>query len=496
MNIYIHYDQYSSLSELIRKLSAKGIKVTSGREKPENPVDYYIHWTLSPEAREVKALQRSYNSQSNRLGPENYQEIEAILHQNHLRAFLGGQGTAWPITIWPKEYLIYLWDSKVVATERKIVLTSQIKDIKNRGSQQNFQWLNNLTEWEKDRLIPTAMRALHCLGLDFGKVQIGINRSNGPVILGIDPAPSLPKKLAHAYADIIVKSIKKGEEKKSITIGSDPEFMLSLQPGHRMVPASRFFPRQGLIGCDNRRAFGASDDLPLAEVRPEPADSVNEAMEKIRKALREATRLCPYANIAWMAGSEPYPGYPTGGHIHFGGIEPNNLILRALDQYLAFPLLFLENREKAKQRRQFYGTIGDFRVKAHGFEYRTPGSWLTTPELTRVALTLAYLTVKNYPMLKRWDFADLSFQEAFYSSELEKLVPAFQSTLAELYQVDRTEDTRVLINMIWLMYQEGMGNNEKIDLRKSWNLPIGVQRYRHVAKPRHSFSWLPGSAIR
>ncbi|QGG46876.1 putative amidoligase domain-containing protein [Heliorestis convoluta] len=495
MNIYIRYDQYTSVSDLIRKLSAKGIKVSSGKDKPTHYVDWLIHWMQPKEKIETSSALRSYNSQSSHIHPEQYNEVEAILHQNHFRAFLGGEGTAWPITLWPKEYRIYLWDSKVVATERRIVLSSQLKDIK-KGSQQNFQWVSNLTEWEKDRLLPSATRALHCLGLDFGKVHIGMNRSNGPVILGIDAAPTVQKKLAQAYADQIVGSLKKWQQKSKLTIGSDPEFMLSLQPGHRMVPASRFFPRQGVVGCDSRRAFGASDDLPLAEVRPEPAQSANEAVEKIRAALREAIKLCPYANIAWVAGSEPYPGYPTGGHIHFGGIDANNQLLRALDQYVALPLLFLENQDRAKQRRQFYGTLGDFRTKSHGFEYRTPGSWISTPELTRIALTLASLVAKNYRNLSRWDFLDRKVQEAFYNSDVEALLPVFKESLTELYEVDGTEETRILINMVWLMYQDGIGNNEKVDLRRSWNLPIGVQRYRHIPRPRHSFSWLPGRAIR
>ncbi|MDD4586942.1 MAG: hypothetical protein PHC60_00915, partial [Heliobacteriaceae bacterium] len=282
----------------------------------------------------------------------------------------------------------------------------------------------------------------------------------------------------------------------TVTIGSDPEFMLSLLPQKRMVPASRFFPRNGLVGCDNRRAFGASDDFPLAEVRPQPAPTPEAAVSELRQALKEASRLCPYTNIAWVAGSEPYPGYPIGGHIHFGGLKVSGQLIRALDQYVALPLLFLENPETARRRRRFYGLLGDFRLKPHGFEYRTPGSWLTSPELAWVALSLAALVARHYKRLPRWDFQRLRLQEAFYGGDLTALAPTLETCLTELCTLERTAETAKLARIIWQMRAEGEKSLETIDLRAAWGLPTGVHRYRQVARPRYSFAWIPGRAIR
>lgn len=496
MKMYIRYDEPSAISDLVRKLAIKGINVSAGRMAPETPEDWWIEWgregDLTPQA-----SQRVFNARSYTSPTATNQQAESFLSLNHLRAFLGDDGTRWPVSVWPKEYMVYLWDTKVVGIQRKVLAGQQQRDLtRNKAIVPSFHWLEHLTVWEQERIIPMATRTLHCLGLDFGKVHLGVNRSSGPVVIGVDTAPTVHKRLAQVYAEAIYSSLIEWQRRESITIGSDPEFMLSLLPSKRMVPASRFFPKDGVVGCDNRRAFGASDDLPLAEVRPNPANTAEEAINQIRVALKEANRLCPYANIAWVAGSEPYPGYPIGGHIHFGGIRANSQLIRALDQYVALPLLFLENQETARRRRQFYGWLGDFRLKPHGFEYRTPGSWLASPDLAWVALTLASLVAKNHQYLKRWDFQRFSIQEAFYSGELEPLVPLFKTCLAELYALNTSEESKKLVSTIWYMYEKGLKSSENIDFRTAWGLPIGVNRYRQVPRPRHTFSWIPGRAIR
>ncbi|MTV47961.1 hypothetical protein GJ688_03080 [Heliobacillus mobilis] len=495
MKIFIHYDHPSTVSELVRKISAKGIDVSAGRGAPEEPVDWWIEWGEGKKI-DLEAAERYFNVpwEQRRTGKS---QMEAILSLNHLQAFLGDDGTDWPVSVWPKEYLLYLWDSKVVGVQRKILLTQQLRDLtSNKAFIPSFQWVDQLSPWEEERLAAIAMRALHCLGLDFGKVHLGINRSRGPILLGIERSPTVHKRLAQLYADAIVNSMEEWKREAVFSLGSDPEFMLFLTPGQRMVPASRFFPRTGVIGCDNRRAFGASDDLPLAEVRPEPAKTVTDAMKQLRSALHEANRLCPYSNVAWYAGSEPYPGYPIGGHIHFGGLRPNSQLIRALDQYLAMPLLFLENGETAARRRQFYGSLGDYRLKPHGFEYRTPSSWLTSPELAWVALSLASLVGRCYKYLCHWDFYQFEVQEAFYKGRVEELLPLLKTALLELNAVEPSEETKKLTQTFWSLYEKGQGMREEVDLRETWRLPVGLQRYRYVPRPRHNFSWITGNVMR
>ncbi|MBM7867238.1 hypothetical protein GTO89_12135 [Heliobacterium gestii] len=496
MKIYIHHDPSSSMAELARRLAARDIDVSAGRHGPAEPVDWWIKWGAGRESQPA-AAQRLFNVQAVTALTTDFDAVERVLRRNHLQALLGEDPSRWPLAVWPKEYQIYLWDSRVIAVQRKVLITQQLRDLlPNKSVTPSFHWVEQLTPWEEERLVSAAIRALHCLGLDFGRVHLGVNRSRGPIILAVDPAPIVRNRLAQAYADAITASVREWQERATVTIGSDPEFMLSLVPGRRMVPASRFFPRTGIVGCDNRRAFGASDDLPLAEVRPAPAENAAEALQQLRVVLHEANRLCPYGNIAWVAGSEPYPGYPTGGHIHFGGLQPNSRLIRALDQYLALPLLYLENPETAARRRQFYGALGDFRVKPHGFEYRTPGSWLASPETAWLALHLAAVVAQHYRRLERWDFLQPERQDDFYEGKRQALMPLLRQTLLELVSIDDSETMRRLAQRLWSMAEEGSYLPEDMDIRRAWKLPIGLHRYRYVPRPRYSISWLGGSASR
>ena len=47
----------------------------------------------------------------------------------------------------------------------------------------------------------------------------------------------------------------------------------------------------------------------------------------------------------------------------------------------------------AKRQKSGYGKIGAYRKKEHGFEYRTPGSFLLSPSITLVHFTLSKLAV-------------------------------------------------------------------------------------------------------
>lgn len=52
-----------------------------------------------------------------------------------------------------------------------------------------------------------------------------------------------------------------------------------------------------------------------------------------------------------------------------------------------------DKEQRSKRERSGYGKKGAYRRKGYGFEYRTPGSFLLSPSVTLVTLTLAKLTV-------------------------------------------------------------------------------------------------------
>jgi len=49
--------------------------------------------------------------------------------------------------------------------------------------------------------------------------------------------------------------------------------------------------------------------------------------------------------------------------------------------------------QRIKREKSGYGKRKAHRTKSYGFEYRTPGSWLLSPAITLVTLTLAKLAV-------------------------------------------------------------------------------------------------------
>ena len=190
-----------------------------------------------------------------------------------------------------------------------------------------------------------------------------------------------------------------------LRLGADPEFVVVEKATGQVLPASRFLPRPGAVGCDGYTS--APGVYPVAELRPAPSSDPRRLVEHLRRCLQQAAAWLPGEEARWQAGSEPAPGLPTGGHIHFSGIPLSGSLLRALDTYLAVPLFLLEPPGSAARRRARHGFLGDVRPKRHGgFEYRTPSSWLVSPEVALGALCLARVVAGGFSHLPRDPFLD------------------------------------------------------------------------------------------
>ncbi|RLG20068.1 hypothetical protein DRN74_06065, partial [Candidatus Micrarchaeota archaeon] len=103
---------------------------------------------------------------------------------------------------------------------------------------------------------------------------------------------------------------------KSFTIGSDPEFIIYTGDG-QFVEADTVLSQYGRVGCDGHSSTG--------ELRPDPGENPLEHLEHVADALDELkeTLDSELGESCWYvrAGSG-VPGDPTGGHIHFGGLDP------------------------------------------------------------------------------------------------------------------------------------------------------------------------------
>lgn len=190
------------------------------------------------------------------------------------------------------------------------------------------------------------------------------------------------------------------EEIHDTVIGADPEFLLSNDNGE-ILEAKAVFAKEGEIGSDGG----------MAEIRPKPEVSVERLvsnMLSIFKRNRNHEKIGKYDWIATCYHDNGHRQFPVGGHIHIG--NPRQLmdgprasrskfykvLNKALDEYLAVPLVALDGKEGSKRRDPNagpytgYGYYGEFRTDLGRLEHRTlSGIWLLHPSLSRAVLGTA-----------------------------------------------------------------------------------------------------------
>jgi len=188
----------------------------------------------------------------------------------------------------------------------------------------------------------------------------------------------------------------------SITVGCDPEFLaVSVNTGSVVSFRGNCVNEHGNVGSDHGGSVG--------ELRP-TFGSPKQVVEHIRAQM--AWIKASYPDIQIIAGGGRGYGHSIGGHIHIGGIKlqgsyssftrQRNRNMRALqidsmnpEHKLIYALdFFIGRRMKKVQGGQRggsgnYGAPSDIESKTHGFEYRTPPSWLTDPTLAESTLVVA-----------------------------------------------------------------------------------------------------------
>lgn len=338
----------------------------------------------------------------------------------------------------------------------------------------------------RERAEGAAIRALNALRLDAGRVTLmvaGADRLEGVCRLELAPRP--PRPAAEALRAFVERWLGEpvfvhpdvSTAGRAVLLGADPEFLLVDRRTGEPVPASRFLPRAGSAGCDGHA--GAPGQYPVAELRPAPAADPRALVRALRRCLLAAQARIPDPDLAWVAGSEPVPGLPIGGHIHISGVPLSGPALRALDAYLALPLLFLEVRESAVRRRRRHGFLGDVRLKRHGgFEYRTLPSWLAGPRLALGVLSLARLVAIECRRLARDPFIDLVRMRAFNAADAARLRDLLPGMRAELEQLPGYGDVRAEVGPLLDQVMEGRPWDEAADLRQRWDVGEAPRKQR------------------
>lgn len=336
-----------------------------------------------------------------------------------------------------------------------------------------------IRETENSKVCDMAKKALHLIGLDIAMVTIVLTAKRRLKVREVNPSPLVRDKDLALIVKMLVEIYNSDEivQSRVIKLGADPEFMLFNAKSGKMISASEFFPRDGIVGTDNIR-IPNRQQRPIAEIRPKPNECPLDLIENIKQALESANRLAPYKNVKWVAGSQPMNNYSIGGHIHFSKISISGALLRALDNYLGILIFLIEEPTTAAKRRKKYGFLGDYRLKEHGgFEYRTLGSWLVSQKIATAVLCLAKLIVSRYPYLPKNFLNTLEAQRAFYSGDQEYFLKYFYSLWENIKEVDMYSIYADELKVIHEMIVSRSHWDEKSDFRKSWNINITSKRY-------------------
>lgn len=420
-----------------------------------------------------------------------YKEI-SVLEENYLQITAVNEGLKWRYDINPVNNILINSDDlecssimslnkiaygknsgeTIIKTYDVLIFDGKIISIKQEYKEKGNRKVKYLKSKSVPSVIELARKGSYAIGLDYCMVRVVSTARRKPKIAYINPSPQIRKKdfkeIIACFEEIKEKSINGFE--KDVKLGADPEFMIANSKTGKMIPASEFFPKDGIVGCDNIR-IPSRQQFPVAEVRPAPDYSPIKLVENIREALIKANKMAPYRNIKWLAGNQPFSGYSTGGHIHFSNLKFNHHVLRALDNYIGLVVFMAENPVTSGKRRKKYGLLSDYRFKDYGgFEYRTTGSWLVSKEITMAVLCLAKVIASNYLFLKADYLNSLEAQQAFYSGDRSFFEKVLKEIWKELENIDMYKEYEEEILPLKELILSGDTWDEKTDIREAWNL--------------------------
>lgn len=317
-----------------------------------------------------------------------------------------------------------------------------------------------------------AVRALYSVGLDSGEVVLLAKGDRRYVIEALEPlvlrpGEPLPEPFLAAEQELRRVLEQERQERPCLLMGMDPEFLLQRGPAGRVVPASLYLPTDGIAGCDAGPP-GTRGTFPVAELRPRPRAEPRALLAQLMSAAATADRLIADRSLCWRAGGMPLRGWALGGHLHFSGVTLTAPLLRALDNYLALPMLLLEDA-RALQRRPRYGVLGDFRYQPYGgFEYRTLPSFLVSPVVAKGAVYLAHLIVSHYEELPLRPLDREELHAAYYSGDKPPLRTAFAPLMDELRSLGGYATAARYIEPLFSYINEGRTWDESRDIRSLW----------------------------
>lgn len=357
-------------------------------------------------------------------------------------------------------YRVYVFDFRILAVFLGI----------RRASKRRFRRVRPSNDKELEKVGEAAIRALHALRLDFGAVDIA-PRGDVFAVVGLRLRLSSSGKIARAYAEAIKRYMQRwARSPRDFLLGADPEFIIRDRKTRTLVIASRYLSREGRVGLDSQRVRGTRFSRPIVEVRPPPAYEPAELVRSIAQLLRTVPRALRRRNLGWYAGSGPMSAYPIGGHIHFGGLPLTAGLIRAMDAYIALPVLLIEDSSRARRRRSRYGNLGEVRFKKWGFEYRTLPSWLVAPHFAEAVLSLTKLVCSHWRELRLDPFLNPELVSDFYNCRKNNFYLWFDQIWADIQSLPDYAAYAKSLNVFPQLVLDRKRWYEERDFRREWGL--------------------------
>lgn len=266
------------------------------------------------------------------------------------------------------------------------------------------------------------------------------------------------------------------DRKPDFKLGADPEFGFVRANGTSIASASDV-----LDYAEEDGQFGVDGGGEVAEIRPLPSESPAEVVGNIRRAMQKGIATSPNClRYEWKAGSMA-AGHPTGGHIHFGTINLQNrrvnmrTLVNMLDIYLAQIVILLEDPEEARERRcdSDYGHLGDHREQTWGFEYRSLGSWLTSPYVATGILALGKAVVHETLFNGLADEGRQHLRpnnDHFNGAEMDKLRERFNPLWKDVSKFELYKKYSKYIGIVKRLVRNKLTWFPKCGMREAWGL--------------------------
>jgi hypothetical protein len=265
---------------------------------------------------------------------------------------------------------------------------------------------------------------------------------------------------------------------KQVKIGCDPEFMILASDG-KIVPS--------LTICDDenlKNHFGREVGQGgwLFELRPDPSTNIFALLANIRKIMKIHIRKFPYLKkCIFIGGHAAEDHFAIGGHIHISTDEMYSDDLlesnfkRFINKIIYSGFMHIINDKEGQYVRQTigYGKARDFRCckyDSSSLEYRTPPSWLVSPTLAFIFLTLAKICGLLYINKKYFNINDEIYNLSHDTHKGMLLLKRFFTVVKICDGLMEEEDVVKCIEMLENLPNKRINLNWNRDFKIAWQL--------------------------